>query len=199
MFALGSKIVSTLPSADKLYKNIRFGTAMGLTKTAKEGQAAVQDTLKTKFTLRGKWFEQQTPIGIKITPANRDDLKAKIHTTAPFLARHEHGETKLPYKNYLALPTKNARRTPTARIRVADRPANLKNAFIIVTKSTGARLLCVRRGRGRKKDIVPMYLLIPKAKIKQVDIWDKPIKRVIDHSLDKNIAEGVDKALKTMR
>lgn len=198
MFALGSKIVSTLPSADKLYKNIRFGTAMGLTKTAKEGQAAVQDILPRKFTIRGRWFEQQTPVGIKIKPATRDDLKAEIRTAAQFLPRHDTGETKLPYKNYLAIPTENVRKTKQSKIPANLRPNRLQNAFVIVTKA-GTRLLCVRKGRGRNRAVTVMYILVKRAKIKDVDIWEKPIRRVVDHSLDKNIAEGVDKALKTMR
>lgn len=36
-----ARMINNLPSAAKIIKNLDFGTAVGLTKTAKEGQAAV--------------------------------------------------------------------------------------------------------------------------------------------------------------
>lgn len=198
MLNFTSKIIQMPPTAEKIYKNIQFGTAVGLTKTAKEGQAGVISALQSKFTIRGQWFKQNTPVGIKVKPATRDSQRAEIWTAAPFLPRHEDGSVKLPYKNWLAIPTENVRKSKAAKIPANLRPNRLQNAFVIVTKG-GTRLLCVRKGRGKNRSVTVMYILVRRAKINKAEIWDQPIRSVIARRLDDNIADGIDKALKTMR
>jgi len=56
------------PDMTGIMKQVNFGTAKGLTDTAKQGQAAVVGAIKGTFTTRGNWFNQNMKHGIKITP-----------------------------------------------------------------------------------------------------------------------------------
>jgi hypothetical protein len=98
MVAFSTKITQSPPSAEKIYSNIRFGTAMGLTKTAKDGQSAVLGALKGTFTLRGSWFQPGNKFGIKIKAATKDDLSAEVRTMADWLKIHEDGGIKHAYQ-----------------------------------------------------------------------------------------------------
>ena len=144
-----SKFESNMPTAQKLVKQINYGTAVGLTRTAKEGQAAVQGALRGKFTIRNAWLTN-SPIAIKITPATQATQFAEVYTKAPFMQRQDEGGEKIPYKNYLAIPIiPFARPSKNALIPKRNLPSNLKNAFILTTK-TGKKILCVRTATGRQ-------------------------------------------------
>ena len=205
MIGLAIKQVLKPPPADKIIKQMNYGTMRGINATIDEGQAAVVGTLKGKFTLRNRWFQQQTPVGIKKKKAryNETPISGEIFTKAPFLPRQDEGGTKIPYKNYLAIPiTGGARRTKTSLIPKANLPRNLKNAFIITAKS-GVKMLCVRKmsGRGRKRSsgVVPMYFLVKKSQIKAAHVFVEPISTVVKRRLGSNIVGEVEKALRVMR
>lgn len=201
MFGIKTSISKPFPPAVKIVKNINFGTAMGLTRTAKEGQAAVIGAWKGAFTIRTPWLER-SPIGPKITPATATSLFSEVKMSAKFGPLQDQGGVKLPYKNYLAMPADAGPLNKAKRIPVRLRPVNLQNAFILTTKS-GTKLLCVRklagRGKNRKGQVVPMYVLIPRANIKAKNVFYEPIKKVADRRLVRNVNEGIDKALATMR
>ncbi|MBV9217352.1 MAG: hypothetical protein JO053_14380 [Acidobacteria bacterium] len=202
------------PPASKVTKQLNYGSAVALTKTAKEGQAASVSALKVKFTLRNRWFEQQTPLGIKITPATPATQFSEVKTAAYFLPRQDQGGTKIPYKKFLAIPIiPNARPSKTALIPSKNLPKNLKNAFELVTK-TGTRLLCIRNssGRGRGKfsalpqnggrqtsGLVPMYILVKKSTIKSADVFHKPIELTVKERLPGNMAREINLAFRQMR
>lgn len=171
---------------------------MGLTRTAKEGQEAVVDSLKAKFTLRNSWFKQNTPVGIKVQPATKDKLQSAVYTAAKFLPIHEEGGTKIPFRNWIAVPTANAQPNKSKRIPQKNLPKNLQNAFIMVTKS-GTRILAIRKIRGKDRGVVPMYVLTPRAKEPKREFFYGTIKKVVDRKLTSNISSGIDKALATMK
>lgn len=211
MIPFTAKIVQLPPTADKIYKNIKYGTAVGLTKTAKEGQAAVQSALRSKFTIRNRWLEQNTPVGIKIKPATKDDLQSIVRTAAKFLPLQDTGGIRLPYKNFIAVPAYNSPISKAKIIPTALRPKNLKKSFVLKTAS-GKQFLCIRQPKGKgamsslprdatsrhTSGLVVMYQLIPKAKIKKADIFYDPIEKVVKNRLTSNISEQIDKALRTM-
>jgi hypothetical protein len=196
-----TRVINNLPSAEKIIKNINFGTAVGLTKTAGEAKSAVIGAWKGKFTIRNPWLER-SPIGPKIKPATRDKLTAEVSMSAKFARLQDEGGIKLPYKNYLAMPADSGPLAGKKRIPVAMRPKNLKDAFILTTKS-GTKLLCIRkmsgRGKNRSSGVVPMYVLIPRASIKRADIFRDPIEKVVNRRLKPNISAGITRALQTMR
>lgn len=192
-------------------KQIRFGTARGLTNTAKEAQKAVVVANRGKFIIRNQWLEQSNKFGIRITPATKETLTAEVKTAAYWLPLQDKGGTKLPYKNWLAIPTTNVRPTPSALIPKALWPKNLKNSFEITTKA-GLHLLCVRgvlgatkkgaqkllgprSSKGQSSDLLVMYVLVKKAKIQKVDIWEEPIRTVSALRLEPNVATAIKEAI----
>lgn len=205
------KVTTTKPfSTERLVKYINNGVAIGLTKTAKEAQDAVQKGLPSHFTIRNRWAEN-SPIGIKIKAASGDRPSdgAEVFTKAPFGPRQQEGQEKLPYKNYLAIPIiPFARPTKESLIPKKNLPSNLKNAFILTT-ITGKKFLCIRKPKGRRafsglprsggrqtSGLVTMYQLVTKVKGKAVDFFYGPIEKVVSRRLVKNCSEGVDAQLR---
>lgn len=187
-------------SAAEIGKQFDFGTARGITKSTIEGKNAVIGAMRGVFTIRNNWLT--SPIGPKAKPANKNDspIKGVILVDARFLPIHETGGTKIPYRNYIAVPTSNAQPDKSRRIAQKNLPKNLVGSFILTT-SNGTKLLCIRRTKGRKinRGIVPMYVLTKAAKEKKVDIFEVPIRKVLDRRLGKNISESIADALRTAR
>ena len=199
MFGLTAKIVQRPPSAEKIIKQLLYGTAVGLTKTAKEAQAAVQGSARGKFTIRNRWLEQQTPVGIKIKPAMPTNPVAEVYTKAPFGPRQEFGGTKIPYKHWLAIPiTGTARPTKSSMIPKRNLPRSLQNAFVLTTKK-GTTLLCVRKARGKNKGIVPMYVLVTRVQVKRTNWFHDPIEKVVRRRMMSIIDREIGIALAKMR
>lgn len=194
------KFTKMPPPPEKVIKSLNFGTARGLTKTAGEAQQASIGAIKGTFTVRSPWYEPRTPVGIKREIATPANLKARVHTSARFLQLHETGGDKIPYKNYLAIPTANARKTKQSKIPPRLMPKNLRNAFVIVTKG-GVRLLCVRKSTGKKasRGVIPMYVLVKKSRIKEQSVFYKPIEKVVLRRLSQNVADSVAAALSDIR
>lgn len=197
MIKLGMRMIQRPPLADKLIKNINFGTAVGLTRTAKEGQAAVVGALAGTFTLRGRWFEQGNKFGIKIKPAKRDDLSAEVRTQADWLEIHEKGGQKTARGGRVAVPTGDVRRNKRAIIQKSQRPRNLKNTFVLETAH--GPVLAQRITRGKNKGIRILYGLEPKVQIRKQSTFYAPIDNVVKRRLDANIRAEIEKALRTMR
>lgn len=192
--------VTTTFSPEKIARNIQFGTVRGLTQTAKEGQTAVIGALKGAFTLRGNWFQPFSKYGIRITPATMASMQAEIYSAADWLAKQEKGGEVFPYKGgtYLAIPTGNVRRSKSQIIQRAQRPKNLKDAFVINSKN-GAKLLVQKHGRGRKKQIVVLYVLVPKIKVKEQHVFYDPIEKVVKRRLAENVEKYIQLALNDMK
>lgn len=198
------------PDMDKILKNVRFGTAMGLTRTAKEGQEAVQGAVRSSFTFRNNWLAPSNKFGIRIKPAKRDDLSAEVKTQATWLKKQGKGgnvtassrvrQFRYTYngQEFIARPSKELRPPGSTKVLVKRLwPSALKNPFVTKTKK-GVYLLCQRYGPG-PRDIVVMYILDPVVTIKPVDAFYKPIQKVVDRRLNTNIRTGIDRALATMR
>ncbi len=186
------------PDFAKVMRNIDFGTATGLTKTAKQGQAAVVDSLKDTFTLRGRWFEQNMRHGTKITPARKDKLQAEVKTAADWLEPHETGSDKTPRGRNLAVPTEAVRRTKRMIIPRGQRPKGLAGkAFVLETKH--GPVLAQRLVRGKRKGLIILYGLEPRVKIRKRSTFYTPVERTVSRHLKENIRNGIANALRTMR
>lgn len=198
MFKLSTKIINTLPSADKLYKNVQFGTAMGLTKTAKDGQAASVDAIKGTFTVRGNWWQQNMRHGIKIKPARPTDMTAEVKTAADWLEPHETGKDKQARGGDVAVPTDQIRRNKRMIIPRGQRPRGLgAKVFKLMTKR--GEVLAQRMQRGPRKGIVILYGLERSVKIRKQSTFYEPIGKAVKRNINKNIADGIAKAFSTMR
>lgn len=203
MIPVRVKQVVKPPSAEKINRNIDFGTAVGLTQTAKDGQKAVQGALPGTFTIRGPWPQAGNKFGIKIKPAKRDDLTSEVRTSADWLEIHEKGGTKMARGGSLAIPTENVRRNKRQIIPRGQRPKNLRDKFVLNTPK--GRVLFQRFKRkvgtynGRPTRIKALYMLEPRARIKRQSTFFDPIDRVVKRDRGENIRKGIEKAFATMR
>ena len=199
---IGLKVIQTLkpPGWASIVKQLEFGTAVGLTKTAKDAQQGVVSALQGTFTLRGNWWQQSNKFGIKIKPATKTDLSSEVRTLADWLEIHETGGDKTARGGRVAVPTDNVRRNKRMIIPRAQRPAQLrgKNTFVEKTKS-GETVLFKRVGRGKSQKIVALYILEPKVRIRKQSTFYEPIQRIVAANLDRNIKAGIQKALATAR
>lgn len=197
------------PNWPKLLKNVKFGIAVGLTKTAKDGQKASQDAIRSTFTVRGNWWQQSNKFGIRITPAKRDELVAEVKTAADWLAIHETGGRKEPRGRNLAVPTDNVKRSKRQIIVKAQRPRNLKDAFVLNTRKGPVifrRMFMNAKGRttgrkirGVKGALVALFGLEPSVRIRKQSTFYEPIQKAVNENLVNNVAREIRNALDTMR
>lgn len=187
------------PTSEKVMKQIIYGTAVGLTKTAKEGQAAVQGALRGAFTIRNRWPEVG-PLAIKIQAATPKRLEAEVRTAADFLALHETGGTKTGRGGHrLAIPGEDVKRTKRLIIPKSQRPRAMmaRGAFII--KTSKGDVIAIRQGRGKTKKLKFLYNLERSARIKKNPTFFEPIHKVINRRLNSNVRREVKLALQNMR
>lgn len=192
------QMVTPPPSADAIMKQIKFGTAVGLTRTVQAAQTAVVDKLRDSFTLRNRWFEKGNRYGIKIKPAKVSAMEASVYTAADWLEIHEEGGDKRPRNRFVAVPTENVRRSKKGIIRRNQRPRNLVNSFLITTK-TGNTILYQRKGTGKKSRLLAMYVMVPSAKIAKMGTFFEAAKREIAGRQDAIIRAEIDKAIANIK
>lgn len=197
MFKLTTTIVNNLPSEAEFMKQTNFGTALGLTRTAKDAQAASVDAIKGTFTVRGRWFEQQNKFGIKIKPAKPADLTAEVKTAADWLDPHETGKDKHARSGRLAVPTENVRRNKRLIIPRNQRPAALRGKNTFVLQTAHGPVLFQRIKRGKRKGIVALYGLEQSVRIKKQSTFYEPIAKVVKQKIGGNIRDGIAKAFAT--
>jgi len=205
--------ITKMPSAEKIAKSLKFGQVRALTQTAKQGQAAVQTAVRSKFTYRNSWLEQSNKFGIRVQSAliSQSQPQATVHTAAGWLVKQKVGggiaggqsnRRVFPYTYagvaYIAIPTKQLR--PKGSTKVLSKslwPSNLKNVFVIKTKNSGVLLLMVRFGP--KQNVVPMYVLVKKIDVKAKDAFYEPIQKVLDEHLGPNMVASMQDALANIR
>lgn len=197
MINLKAKITKLPFTPAQVMKQVNFGTARGLTQTAKEGQAAVVDALPQKFTIRGKWWQQNMRYGIRIKSAKPNDLKADVHTDADWLEAHERGGTKSGRGHRLGVPTFKMRPRGSKKILSARlRPKALLaagRAFIMQTP----RGEVIAQVKGKDK-LEVLYGLEPAVKIKKTSTFFEPVAKAVKN-LRKNINDGIVHAFRTAR
>ncbi len=149
----------------KMRNKITIITAISLTKTAKEVQQGLIIGTKRRFSIRKAWLDRGK-YSIRVTPATKDKLKAKIWNDAPWMTGHEEGEERTPQNKTRAVPTENVRRSKKDLIYSSNKPRNLKNSFVVTDKDDGKIHIYKRIGKGKRSIIKLMYNLIKKAEIK---------------------------------
>ena len=205
-----TRIINNIPSAARIMKYINNGTAVGLTATAKEAQAAAQASTSHNFVYRNNWLPQSNKFGIRVKPASGDRISdgAAVHTAATWLRKQKDGGSvrpgqsggrTFPYtyagKQYIARPT-NELRPPGSR-KVLSKglwPSTLKHRIFVIKAKTGQLMLMKRFGPG-PTDVAAMYLLDEVINIKAKDSFEEPIRKVCDRRLSKNIRKGIDAAM----
>lgn len=198
--------VTSLGSANPT-KQDRFAIASALTKTGKEVQAADIKAVDDAFTIRTNW-PRQGPLAFRVTPANKNDdpIVCIVGTNADFLekfVREPEGAivVKLPRGEFIAIPTSNVKRTKRDIIRAAQRPRNLRGKRDIVLPMRNGRgmVLLQERGRGRNTKRVALYILVPRAKVKERDVIFGPAEKVFSKRFATIYAEQAAIALATAK
>jgi len=181
----------------QLVKNLPKAVALGLTRTAKDGQKAVQRKLENKFTIRGPWWKPRNKFGIKMKPAEKVDnpIAAYVGTMADWLELHEDGGIKRPRGGRIAIPSKNVRRTKRQKIIKSERPRNLKRSFTAKTKK-GNELIFKVTGRGKRRKVTPMFLLKNRAKIKKQSPVIDPVRHTVKFTLSRNITQSMKRVFR---
>jgi len=147
-----------------LPKQIRYATAVTLTRSAEHAQESLLSRTRDVFTIRKNWVTPGYMYGINRKTARTDDLNAEVYTRAPWMLLQEEGGIKLPKKQYLAVPQEGVRRTKKDLIPSSEKPRALKRSFIIWKTKSGP-MLFKRVGRGKGSTIKPMYAFERSAKI----------------------------------
>ncbi len=181
-----------------LDKQLVFAAASALTAVAQEAQTASVKAIEHTFTTRGKWYLPSNRFGMRITPARKDNLEAAVRTAADWLTLHDTAGTKVPHGSFIAIPTKNVRRTKRQIIQKAQRPRNLKRSFVIKT-SKGVNVLFQRQGRGKSSDLVAMYILEPRARIKKESTIVEIVPKVVQRRFERIFNEKLEQAIATAR
>jgi len=202
---IDARMKIAISGSTALDKQVTFAMASALTLTAKEIQAGVIQSIESGFTVRSGWDKPANIFGVRIKPATKQDLSAWIGTAADWLEKFVQEPAgsfilKTPKGEFLAIPTKNVRRTKRDLIQKSQRPAALlgKRDFIIVTKR-GLHILFQRRGRGKSSQMVALYFLVPHAKIKEKDFLGPPTERIFGQRFEAIFEEQVAKAFASAR
>jgi hypothetical protein len=188
----------------RMAKQLPFAAAKALTQTAKDAQKDILGGLPDHFTLRGNWFNPSNKFGIKIQPATKTDLVARVGTMADWLIIQEEGGTKKPRGSNLAIPTENVRRNKKDIIQKSQRPRALgSKAFILKIKRAGANqghsIIFTRKGKGKRSELVALYNLTKQAKIRRNSgVIDPGLKSIVQN-LNRNFMNALEFAMKTAK
>lgn len=189
----------------ELDKQTTFALASALTATAKLGQAASLKAIQGAFTIRTAW-DVRGPFAVKVRPATKTNLSAWVGTAADWLekfVREPAGSTviKLPQGEFLAIPTGNVRRTKRDLIRATQRPRAIKGKrdFLVPLKNGRGFVLMQTQGRGQQKKAVALYVLVPRAKIREKDVLYGPTRQAFDKNFSRILGDQLERAFATAR
>ena len=206
-----------------LPKQIRYATAVALTRTAKDAQAEVRRQLPERFTIRTGWVAK----GIRIKSARKDDLESSVQVKDDFMALQETGGLRRSRSgDALAVPV-GARPTPRSMTRPDKFPGRMldKSRYFIApltSKSLTARSrdgknvrrrihsqqltgadvgkMAVFRRRSKKRlPIDLMYIFAKQVDVKPRFGFMETVKAVVEARLGENFSEAVRDALASAR
>ncbi len=181
-----------------LPKQLRYATAVTLTRSAESAQDAILARTRDVFTIRKSWLQPGYKFGINRKAATKDDLSAEVFSRAPWMLRHEEGGLKLPNKEYLAVPQEGVKRTKKDLIPAGQKPKALKRSFIIWKTKSGP-MLFQRKGRGKSSTIKAMYAFEKSAQIEARWQFVKTGIAVVKKVYGKIFAAALKDSLETAR
>lgn len=173
-----------------------FATARALTQTAVEVQAEVKRNMPERFTLRRDWIVR----GMRVDKATKANLQARVYSRDKFMGLQEHGGTKNPLRNFLAIPTSMVKRTPKDLVKKSDKPAALGDRASVV-EVNGNKYLALKKPRkganGQKLRL--MYLLVPRAQMEKRLKLGEDGMRIARARFVKNLQRSLEEAVRTAR
>ena len=178
-------------------KQLNFAIAKALTQTAVEVQKELRRNMPSRFTIRRPWIVQ----GIRVERATKQNLEAVVYSRDDFMELQETGGTKNPRRRYLAIPTKAVRRTKTQMIAKADRPGALGERAEVV-EYNGNKWIALkkaRRGANKGGQLRLLYLLIPRAELKERLGLEKDGLKIAPERFGPLLEKALEEALRTAR
>jgi len=169
-------------------KQVPYAAARSLNNAAfKARNHLTGETWPRAMTVRNRGFIKQA---LRVEKATKTKLRAEVVDVLGRgnLLAHADGGTKIAKKRNLAIPTSAVKLTSKG-VRDAQRPANLKGAFV----RNG--ILFQTTGRGRSKKITPMYTLRPQAKIKKSVPFREEFADIVHSELKRSIPRELVKAM----
>lgn len=190
MIRMSMKLVKRPPSAAEIFKQVRFGTAVGLTRTGVEAQTAVLAALSRNFTIRSKWATPGNRFGINLKRATPQKLSAEVYTRAEWLEKHETGGIKTPRGKNVAVPTVQLRPKGSLKIlRAAARPrALLASGKAFIMETDKGSVIAVMSGKDKVKIL---YGLEPQVRIPKRPSFYEPIEKTVKKRLSVNVDNGI--------
>jgi hypothetical protein len=145
------RLVEQFSDAER--RQVPFATALALTRTAHDAQRDVRDKLPQQFHIRRPWVPQ----GIRVEPARKDNLVARVYSRDSFMAWQETGGRKPSGRHLMAVPVGRMRSVAATRVIPRSQwPGSLRNRPSVFRE--GGTLL-ERRGRGGAAAVRAIYLL----------------------------------------
>lgn len=186
---------------------VPYASAVALTKTAQQGQAKVQESLPVRFTIRRLAWAKG---GVRIQPAKKTLLEARVQDINPYMERQETGADKLPkHGRFVAVPLSGVRGWYSRKlIAPEDMPDKVMEQGGFIRGSIMYRVTFKQGRRGRlskavggmqkaakwSRKIVPMYALVRKAKMRARYDFRPTVEAVVQKNFRANFAEAFAKA-----
>ena len=166
-------------------QTIKFILAKSLTRTAQEAQKEIRQHIRNDFVIRRKsgGFEQS----IKILPATKSNLQAKIYTMAGFAALQQTGGIQKGQQGRLAVPPYNSLRDVKLKTS-ANKPRGLKNSFLIKLHS-GAHAVAVRQHKQFKIMYYLKHTAFMRKRLNMLEIGSDTATRTFGTELQSAIRE----------
>ena len=164
-----------------------------LNKTAEQVQTEVRNNMPARFTLRRNWVVK----GILIKYASNSSLTATVYSRDKFMKLQETGGQKNALRNYIAIPTSMVKRTKTDIIRKSDRPGALGDKAEII-ELNGHKWLALKKARktGGGQRLKLLYLLVPRAQMKERLGLAKDGMRIARQHFVSNLRDALDQAVR---
>ncbi|ABK45251.1 conserved hypothetical protein [Magnetococcus marinus MC-1] len=181
-------------AADNLAKQVRYATALALTRTAQDAQAEVRRRLPERFTIRTGWVAK----GIRVKPAKKNDLQASVRVLDPFMALQETGGAKRSQTgDALGVPV-GARPDPKSVTRPGKFPGALlkkPNHFIAPLHDDPSTHAVWRRSGRKGRKLKMMYRFVDRVEIKPRFGFMDTVKGVVESRFQKNFNEAITEAM----
>lgn len=181
-----------------LDNQLLYAAAVAQTKTTKQSQGEVINTIRRTFTTRGAWYLPSNRFGIRITPATKARLESTLKTAADWLIPHETGEDKVARGGgLLAVPIVGPGRprpTRASKVRANLKPSALGRMGVVLQTRRGSVLFA-----RQDKRLVAFYGLERRARIRKRSTVVEPTVRTVTKQFGPNFAEAVAEALRTAK
>lgn len=194
---------------DDAERQIPFALAKGINETIKDVQTSERVNLRRKFTLRRpEWADRS----VKITKfASKRDPSATIGIHPPgaggdersdILGKFETDTVKEAHHGRVAIPIA-AKRTKRDIVRANQRPRAIiasGKAFVIEhTKNPAVQLIVRTIGRGRRRVLETLYLLVKRVRLTRKLEFRERAEQAVDRSWVTNMRKALAEALRTAR